>query len=126
MMNETHLIIWRKVSRNVLSNLAGTAVALIVGFFLMPFVVHRIGLTAFGIWMLVNSLVGYMGLLDIGLSPTLIKKSAEYLAKDDKEGLNQTVSTIFTFYLLIGVIVGIAIFGLSFVLPQVFNITGFI
>jgi len=114
--------IWDKIFRNVLSNLSGTAVALVVGFFLMPFVVHRIGLTEFGIWMLVSSLVGYMGLLDVGLAPTLVKKSAEHLAKDDKEELNQTVSTIFTLYLVSGVLVGTAIFGLSFVLPQVFNI----
>ena len=113
---------WNKIFRNVLSNLAGTAVGLIVGFFLMPFVVHRIGLTGFGIWMLVNSFVGYMGLLDLGLSPTLIKKSAELLAKDDISELNHTVSTIFIFYLLIGAIVGIVIFGLGFVLPNVFNV----
>ena len=114
--------IWGKISRNSLSNLTGTVVALAVGFFLMPFVVHHIGLTAFGIWMLVTSLVGYMGVLDMGLAPTLVKKSAEHLAKEDKQGLNQTVSTIFTLYLLSGVLVGTVIFGLSFVLPHVFNI----
>lgn len=116
------LSIWDKIFRNTFSNLSGTAVAMAVGFFLMPLVVHYIGLTAYGIWMLVNSLVGYMGLLDMGLAPTLVKKSAEYLAKGDKKELSHTVSIIFTFYLLSGVLVGAIIFGLSFVISQVFSI----
>jgi O-antigen/teichoic acid export membrane protein len=115
--------IWNKIFRNILSNLAGTVVGLIVGFFLMPFVIHRIGLTEFGIWMLVNSLVGYMGILDVGLYPTLIKKSAELLAKEDKVELSRTVSTIFTLYFLIGILIGFAIFGLSFLFPHVFNVS---
>lgn len=114
--------IWDKISRNVLSNFAGTAVALAVGFFLMPFIIHRIGATAYGIWMLVTSVVGYMGLLDVGLAPTLVKKSAELLAKNDKQELNGTVSTIFTLYLLGGIFIGVAIFGMSFFLYQIFNI----
>lgn len=118
-MNTT---IWDKISRNALSNFAGTAVALAVGFFLMPFIIHRIGATAYGIWMLSTSLVGYMGLLDVGLALTLIKKSAEHLAREEKDELNKVVSTIFTMYLLIGALLGCAIFSLSFYLPQVFNI----
>jgi len=113
---------WTKIFRNVLSQFAGTVVTLAVGFFLMPFIVHRIGVTAFGIWMLVNSLVGYMGLLQMGLTPTLVKKSAEILAKGEKEELNRTVTTIFTLYLLSGILAAALIFCLSFSLHQVFNI----
>jgi len=83
----------------------------------MPFVVHRIGLTKFGTWMLVNSVVGYMGLLDLGLAPTVVKKSAELLAKEDKDELNRTISTVFTLYLLIGALVGVTILGLGFTFP---------
>lgn len=107
----------------MLSNLSGTLVAVVVGFFLIPFVVHRIGLTAFGIWVLVNSLTGYMGLLDLGLSQTLVKKSAELLAKQGKEELNKTTSTVFTLYFLIGTLVGISILGLGLLLPHIFNVS---
>lgn len=119
---EQNPIIWNKISRNVLSNLAGTAIAIVVGFFLMPFVVHRIGLTEFGIWILTTSLVGYMGLLDVGLAPTLVKKSAEHLAKDDKQELNKTVNTIFILYLLSGAVFGVTIFALSFFVSHVFKV----
>ena len=120
--NELKPSIWDKIARNTLSNLTGTMVSLVVGFFLMPFVIHHIGLTAYGLWMLVTSLVGYMGLLDLGLAPTLVKKSAELLAKNDEGELNQMVSTIFTLYLMIGILLGLAIFGVGFVIDEVFNI----
>jgi len=113
---------WTNIFRNALSQFAGTVVKLAVGFCLMPFIVDRIGVTAFGIWVLVNSLVGYMGLLQMGLPLTLTKKSAEILAKGDKEELNRTVSTIFIFCFLIGILVAALIFCLSFSLHQVFNI----
>lgn len=112
-----------KISRNVLSNFGGTGISIIVGFFLMPFIVHRIGLTAFGILVLVNSLVGYMGILDVGLAPTLVKKSAEYLATGEKERLDNTVSTIFILYLLSGIIIGVAILILSCFLPHIFKVS---
>jgi O-antigen/teichoic acid export membrane protein len=113
----------QKVSRNIISNFTGTLVILIVGFFLFPFVVHRIGANAFGIWMLVNGIIGYMGILDLGLTPTVVKKSAEYLAKGDKEALNSMVNAIFTIYLYIGAVVALVIFGLSFVTHRIFNIS---
>lgn len=110
---------WTKITRNAFSNIGGTAISLGVGFFLMPFVVHRIGVSNFGIWMLVNSLVGYMGLLDVGLAPTLVKKAAEHLAVESAEGrqgLNRMVSTVLAIYLAIGVAVGVGI-GAMTLLP---------
>lgn len=114
--------IWYKISRNSFSNLVSTVVAFAVSLFLLPFIVHHIGLTKFGIWVLVNSLIGYMGLLDAGLAPTLVKKSAEHLAKGEWAELNETVSIVFTLYLLMGALVGALIYGLSFFVPQLFNV----
>ena len=86
--------IGRRVFRNTVSNLAGTAVTLAIGFFLMPFTVRRLGVAGYGIWVLVNSLVSYTGLLGLGLSPTLAKKSAEYLATRDSKNLSHVASTM--------------------------------
>ncbi len=42
-----------------------------VAFFLTPFVVNSLGSTAYGIWVLLMSLTGYYGLLDLGVSAAL-------------------------------------------------------
>ena len=52
---------------NVLSNWTAFAFAAVTSFFLAPFIVHRLGDSAYGVWALIGSLVGYMGLLDLGV-----------------------------------------------------------
>ena len=116
---------WTKITRNAFSNMAGTAISLGVGFILMPLIVHSIGAGDFGIWMLVNSVVGYMGLVDLGLSPTLVKRTAEHLAvegEDARRSLNRTVSTVFWLYVLIGASVGLAIALLSQLPEGIFKV----
>lgn len=91
----------------------------------MPYVVRHLGATAFGVWMLVNSLVGYMGLLDVGLAPTLIRKSASLLSGDDHSRvheLNRVVSTIFFVYLVLGMVVLATIAAFSLGALKLFNI----
>ena len=114
---------WRRIIRNVLSNFAGTMVGLAIGFFMMPFVVSRIGATAFGLWMIATSVFGSLGVFDSTLAPTLVKKAAQHLARDDVHGraeLNETVSTVLALYALIGLVVGLATVVLSVVADRIF------
>ena len=39
-----------------------------VGIFLSPFIMHRLGDTAFGIWVLIFSITGYYGIFDLGIA----------------------------------------------------------
>jgi O-antigen/teichoic acid export membrane protein len=59
-----------------------------VGFFLSPFVVHHLGNSAYGIWVLLGSLVGYMGLLDLGVRGAVMRYVAVHHARgeDDEAG----------------------------------------
>lgn len=59
-----------------------------VSFFLSPFIVHRLGNTAYGIWVLLGSLVGYMGLLDLGVRGAVMRYVARHHARgeDDEAG----------------------------------------
>ena len=95
---------------------------MVTGFVVMPAVVHGIGLTEFGIWAIANTLVGYMGLLDLGLSQTLIKKSSERLAKEDYVGLNGIVSSVLSLYLFIAISILIVCVPLIYWGPQLFNV----
>ncbi len=57
----------RRIAQNVLSNWFALGVTTVVGFFLSPFVVHHLGNLAYGVWVIIASLVSYMGLMDLGL-----------------------------------------------------------
>jgi O-antigen/teichoic acid export membrane protein len=71
----------------------GYLVTILVGFFLAPVIVHRLGNTGYGAWTLILSLTGYFGLLDLGIRSSVGRFVARYIALKDPRGVNRTVST---------------------------------
>ncbi|MGE3507396.1 MAG: lipopolysaccharide biosynthesis protein [Vicinamibacterales bacterium] len=112
------------VIRNVVSNWAGVAVNLVVAFLLSPFLVHSLGDRAYGLWVLVLSVTGYMGLLDTGLRVAIVKHTAEFNASKDTAGLNRTLFTGLTLYSSLSVIVMLLAVGASFLFERLFAVTG--
>ena len=86
----------RTILRNILATWVGYAVSLIIGFLLSPFVVHHLGNTGYGVWTLVVSLTGYFGTLDLGLRQSVGRFVARYMALNDEENVNRTISNAFT------------------------------
>ena len=64
-----------------------------VGFFLMPFLVHGLGDRMYGYWALVGAVLGYYGILDLGISPAVSFQLAKAIGKGDNESPNRTLST---------------------------------
>jgi O-antigen/teichoic acid export membrane protein len=64
--------------RNVITNWAGTFSSMLIAFFLSPFVVHHLGATSYGIWILIMSVTGYLGLLDLGVRGTVPRYIATF------------------------------------------------
>src|SRR5207249_1908173 len=73
--------------RNIFSNWAGFICSSIISFFLSPFVVHHLGNSAYGIWILMGSLTGYLGLLNLGVRGAVTKYVAQLHAeaKEDRK-----------------------------------------
>lgn len=83
----------RTVLRNIFSNWAGYAVALVIGFLLSPYLVHHLGKTMYGVWTLVVSVTGYFGILDLGLRQSVGRFIARHVALEDPDGVNRTLNT---------------------------------
>jgi O-antigen/teichoic acid export membrane protein len=93
-----------QVIRNVFANWGSYFIGTVVGFLMMPFVVHQLGDVRYGIWILVLNFTGYLGLLDLGIGGTVVKYVAEFKGKKDATGLNEVCSTVFYFYLISGIL----------------------
>jgi len=82
----------RRIAQNVLSNWFALAVTTLTGFFLSPFVVHHLGNLAYGVWVIVMSLVAYMNLLDLGLRGAITRFVSKGSAQENHEESSQAVS----------------------------------
>src|SRR6266542_2780056 len=84
---------WRRTVRNVGSNWASFVVSLVIGLFLSPYIVHSLGDGAYGAWVLLSSLVGYLGLLDLGTRGAVTRYVATYHAAHRHEDAGRITST---------------------------------
>jgi O-antigen/teichoic acid export membrane protein len=82
----------RRIAQNILSNWLALAIATVAGFFLSPFVVHRLGNLVYGVWVLIGSVVAYMSLLDLGLRGAVTRYVSKGVAQEDHEEAGQAVS----------------------------------
>src|SRR5207245_8532615 len=82
-----------QAAKNVGSGWLSLLVHLAVGFFLSPFILHRLGDDAFGLWVLILSLTGYYGLFDLGIRSSIIRYVAKYAATRDYGRLARLIST---------------------------------
>jgi O-antigen/teichoic acid export membrane protein len=69
-----------------------------------PVIVKILGNRDYGIWEIIMSVVGYMGLLDLGIGPALLRYVAVSHSSDDRDQLQQTISTSLAFFITIGLI----------------------
>lgn len=83
----------RTLARNTIWNYLGFGINVTTNLLLFPFVVDHIGPSAAGIWLLLGSLTGYMGLFELGIVPALTQQVASALARRDQQAVNRATST---------------------------------
>lgn len=93
-----HRIILRGSVLGVISLGATT----IVGFLLMPFVVHRLGDRMYGYWALAGAMLGYYGLLDLGFTSAVAFRVAKAIGAGDDESPSRILSTALVAFTVLG------------------------
>lgn len=94
----------RQIFRNVGSTWFALGLNIVVGIFLSPYILHRLGDDAFGLWILIFSVTGYYGLFDLGIRSSIVRYVARFSATDDRTELNRLVSTAMFGYSTIGIL----------------------
>jgi O-antigen/teichoic acid export membrane protein len=90
------------IARNALFSYGTTIATALVGLVVTPLLLRHLGAAQFGLWILLLSVVGYLGLLEIGLYLTVSKRVAENLATHDAKRLGQILGTAFVLYVSLG------------------------
>ncbi|MCU1248559.1 MAG: hypothetical protein JWQ49_1588 [Edaphobacter sp.] len=112
----------RHIARNVLFNWLGTIANMAVGFFLSPFILHRLGDVAFGVFVLANSVVAYLGLLDLGMQSSVLRFVSQGHTKGDHQGASEALSAALWVRLQISALALLLSAGIAVVFPHIFKV----
>ncbi len=112
----------RQILKNVGSSWSALATNVAVGIFLSPFILHRLGDAAFGVWVLIFSVTGYYGLFDLGIRSSIVRYVSKYTATGDREKLAQFVNTALFTYTSIGAVSMVLTALLSSYVERVFKV----
>lgn len=97
------------IARNTLANSGVQLLQLAAAFVYMPFLISSFGLANYGVFILAGSLSIYLGLLDFGVNPTVVKHVAEYVAKGRRSELGRLISSAAAYYAAIGGVAALAL-----------------
>jgi O-antigen/teichoic acid export membrane protein len=112
----------RQILKNVGSSWSALATNVAVGIFLSPFILHRLGDAAFGVWVLIFSVTGYYGLFDLGIRSSIVRYVSKYTATGDREKLAHFVNTALFTYTSIGAVSMVLTALLSSYVEHVFKV----
>ena len=91
------------ILKNVGSGWFALGVNVLVGIFLSPYILHRLGDAAFGIWVLIFSVTGYYGIFDFGIRSSIIRYVSKYTATHDLEEVSALINSAMFTYTCVGI-----------------------
>ncbi|MBM4053642.1 MAG: hypothetical protein FJ264_02990, partial [Planctomycetes bacterium] len=102
--------IYKKIGTNSIYNLIRRLVAFPIGLVLPPITIKYIGVEGYGVWVLVQTIITYTSMMDMGLSPAITKYTAEYEAHGDHFKTVQLFNTLFVIYVSLCCILFMVVF----------------
>ncbi|MBF0543703.1 MAG: polysaccharide biosynthesis C-terminal domain-containing protein [Candidatus Riflebacteria bacterium] len=112
----------RQFALNAAGNYLRFGVALLSVFFLTPIIISSVGKDDYGLWTLINSALGILGLLDLGFGNGIIKYTAECKGSGDLAKRNKIISTLFVVYSMLSVFGTVIICIIALYFTRIFDI----
>ncbi len=112
--------------RNLLTNAAaswlGFVAQVAVAFILAPILVHGLGDHRYGIWALVESVLAYLMIFDLGVGASVVRYVARFESTRDREGLNRVFNTSLCIFAVAGLAALCVALSLAFPFADWLNI----
>ena len=109
--------------RNAVFNFAGALLPAVALFITIPLIITRLGAEAYGALVLVTSIVGYFGIIDLNATAGTVKYVAEHQARGDGRQVSQVVTAAAVLHLGVGLFgAAVLYFGAGLFVTEVFRI----
>jgi O-antigen/teichoic acid export membrane protein len=106
----SHIATKRQFSRNLVSGWMLLVMEVAIAFVLTPFIITQLGVAAYGIWSLMVGVIGYMGLIDIGIRGSVGRYINHYMALKDERAVSEVVGTANVVLTALGAVILLASF----------------
>ena len=106
---------------NALSNTSSLVINILLGFYVTRMVVGYLSDLEFGIWMLTTSVVGYFGLLQLGVGTGVLRYVPMYRGKGENKLVADIICTAIAFYGALGMVIFTLCWAFSGQLASFFN-----
>jgi len=77
----------------------------LVGIVMTPFIIRMLGDSEYGLFTLIGAFVGYLSILDLGLTNAIVRFVAQYRAQKDAKGLENFLALSLIIYAVISLVV---------------------
>ena len=85
----------RVLARNAVWNASTYIVHALALLLISPYVVEHLGKDLFGVWIIVQTLIGYLNIADFGIRPAIVHFVARHDARGEHDALNRAVNSAF-------------------------------
>ncbi len=97
---------------NAMSNWITLVINVLIGFLLTPYIIRHIDKAGYGVWTLVGSVIGYFGVMRMGIGASLMRYIPYYIGKNEIDSAIGTFSTGAAYFFGVALIIlGVSYFG---------------
>lgn len=114
----------KKLVLNIFSNWTFFALSIGASFLVSPILVHRLGNEQYGIWVLVNSIVGYFTVMDFGVNTAVVRFISKYDAENKKKYSRDVYSNACIIFVSVSVLIALICLILGLFFPRFFHAEG--
>jgi O-antigen/teichoic acid export membrane protein len=94
----------RQFARNAASSYLNLVIGILLSLLLTRVILRHLGAGTYGLWIVLISIVGYLGLLDTGVSTAVVQRVARLSAIGDKEETADVIRTALVFFTATGTV----------------------
>jgi O-antigen/teichoic acid export membrane protein len=109
----------RGLVANMSSNMTQLLVYVVVTFVMAPLYLKMLGPHDYGLREMILALIGYMGMLDLGMRPTVSRYVAMHNARGERESLLVVYATSQVFMCTLGTVFAVVFWGWALINPQI-------
>jgi len=97
------------ILKGISTSIASKGIAVAATFFAVPLTVHYLGAERYGVWITLTSILGYLGIFDLGIGSTSTNKIADALANGDFESASNRINAAYVVLSCITLVISLVV-----------------